>query len=300
MIDGVMTLGSGASLNIGSGASLNIEEKGLISSVSAGVKAKIATFTSISNSTSPCTFSAPRKQVFSSDIEVIGMWDMPAAYPEWFTDLRPTTSSESDNGDDWTSAINKAIVMKASGEVSFDRGCYRVRDVIKMNAGINLRGVSGVNFHNVRPDRGSTVLLACVEKTPNVDYYDDYVIYLNVYKDGDSYKQNTNNLSYLQSGTSIENIFFKGSTVTFPKCIISACPCHFNNLSFRNFRQCIKYADMMSVTFANSGGRGRVKLHRTGPTSSTVKTVIIPICGARYLYDNGIAIAGFKWAEEKK
>ncbi len=247
MIDGKMILGSGSSLNIG--------EMGFISSVTSGNKATLTTITptNASPDVSPCTFSAPRKHVFSDDVEVTGIWDIPAAYPEWFTSLKPLSSSYyngekygenneftyPDNDSDWSPAINKAIIMKASGEVSLDRGCYRIRNVINMNAGIQLRGACGVNFHHVKSDRGSSVILF---NSSSTGIYDDFIIYLNIKKDGSgNLVLNNTDLTYLQSGTSIENIFFKTDTSHLAKCILAACPCHFNNLTFRNFTQCIKY-----------------------------------------------------------
>lgn len=208
-----------------------------------------------------CSFEAPITQVFGNNITAEGIWDIPVAYPQWFTSILPAlesygTSSTPNSNIDWAIYINKAITMKGSGEVFIPKGVYDVASPIHLIPGVQLRGACGVNWDDLgESGKGSTVIRANVAgsyKNP----YNDYIVYVNVIKNSEG-KWIAENTSMFQAGTLIENISFKAGTWAQPRCIVAACPCHFNNLSFRQFRQCIKYlpiyCDGRRITNCNIG-----------------------------------------------
>lgn len=209
-------------------------------------------------------FEAPIKQVFSENIQVKGIWEIPTAYPQWFTaklpeldSPGPSTSESLDNTlHDWSTEINKAITMKGTGEVFLLKGTYNVSNPIVMKPGIQLRGSCGVNWdNNTESGAGSTIIRANVSGTVD-NPYDDYIVYVNVIRNNaGEFKTPTGDL--FQSGTLIENIHFKAANFSHPRCIVAGCPCHFNNLGFRNFRQAVKYIDVYCdgrrITNCNAG-----------------------------------------------
>lgn len=226
-----------------------------------------------------CAFEAPVKQVFDKNVTASGIWDIPTAYPQWFTNMVPKRQSVEwptvdfvKSGQDWSKPIQDAVNMKITGEVFLMRGVYTVENPINMKPGIQLRGECGVNWNNLvsmkddpnNPKKkiedwtrcqGSTVIEFNVPGS-NIAPYKDFLLRINAnVTDG---KPSVANSDLFQSGTMVENIFFKAATWAHQRCIVAACPCHFNNLGFRDFRQAIlfieaSYYDGRRITNCNAG-----------------------------------------------
>jgi len=83
---------------------------------------------------------APITQIFDVTLNVTGSWEINRSYPQWFGAIAATSQSAAV---DCAAAINKAILMKSTGEVFMPRGVYRVDSTIRVRAGIVLRGDPG-------------------------------------------------------------------------------------------------------------------------------------------------------------
>lgn len=49
-----------------------------------------------------------------------------------------------------------------------------------------------------------------------------------------------------------------------------------------------------------NGNCTMVRLIREKITDNSFQEVSVPVCGSRYLYDNGISVCGYKWSEPFK
>lgn len=54
---------------------------------------------------------------------------------------------------------------------------------------------------------------------------------------------------------------------------------------------------LLQVFCSNNGRKARLILerNRTDVPNSDTKRVVVPICGTQIIYDNGLAIGGYKW-----
>lgn len=99
---------------------------------------------------------APPVQIFGDKVEVGGTWAIDRAYPQWFTSA-PLYGTVDDAEKvssfiDWAPAINKAIDMKNTGEVSLPRGVYPILSTIRLHYGIRLIGsgaTSNVDWEHI-------------------------------------------------------------------------------------------------------------------------------------------------------
>lgn len=230
------------SMTLGIGSRLVIGETGLISSVNANTISKDNDVVSLKGN--QCYFEAPIRRVFDTSVIPIGRWLMPVAYPEWFTDKLPALNFSSAGSTDWAEPINKAIRMKGSGDVCLGLGSYEVYSPIFVNAGICLRGQTGIPVYSDNGENNNGVGTTTIKVNlsgAESETINKYILYVNM-KEGDNGSM-VQAISYLQPGTTIENILFRAVDDVFTRCILAAAPCHFNNLTFRNFIQAIKYAD---------------------------------------------------------
>ena len=128
--------------------------------------------TLIGNNTS---LVAPISQIFSSNINVIGAWNIDKAYPQWF-------GAVSGANNDCSDAINKAITMKVTGEVFIPRGKYVIKNIIHVKYGIQLIGESGTEA-NTESELG-TLLIADMEDPSRLVekslFTNGYVVEVNV------------------------------------------------------------------------------------------------------------------------
>lgn len=104
--------------------------------------------------------NAPPVQVFDQNISIEGTWAIDRAYPQWFTSAplysNVTDAEKATSYIDWAPAINNAIDMKNSGEVSLPRGVYPILSTIRTYYGIRLMGAgatSNVDWeHREKPE----------------------------------------------------------------------------------------------------------------------------------------------------
>lgn len=152
----------------------------------------------VGNSTA---ISAPIKKIFTTGINVAGTWLMDRAYPQWFEDS---------NNADWATAINKAIIMKGTGEVFLPRGNYVISSTIYVSFGIKLVGEPGREKTGYNTD--ATVIMPSTGKN---NFNGGYMMLVNVkHKDDKGQEINVSaanstwEVHYPNSGTELNNLSF--------------------------------------------------------------------------------------------
>jgi len=148
------------------------------------------------------TFVAPIKKVFSQGINVTGKWIMDRAYPQWFED---------NSNANWANAINKAIMMKGTGEVFLPRGRYSITSSIYVNFGIKLVGEAG--RENSGNNTNCTVITP--SKTSKAKFNGSYMMLVNVKHQESNGKEfevsqesATWDVHYPNAGTMLQNLTF--------------------------------------------------------------------------------------------
>lgn len=189
---------------------------------------------------------APISQIFGDKINVKGYWTIDRAYPQWFCNFGyrfvdspegPTTQYASPNND-WSVAINKAIIMKGTGEVMIPRGHYYIKNPIKVSFGITLVGESG---RNSTSNSGSHAFGTRIEA--NAVFNSASLFYVNKYDNQEEW-----DYAYPTPVTKIANIEVKGNliTTTFStsctrKGIVSYGACVIDTVIFNNLSTGIQF-----------------------------------------------------------
>ena len=151
---------------------------------------------------------APITQIFAENLTIDGSWEIDRAYPQWFgaKSYSDKATLDSSQAIDSSDAINKAIVMKETGEVFLSRGIYRVDKTIFVKFGIILTGESGGGYNNEEKNL-STILAAGATNSyldvGSTGFKDGYFMMVNVTSKGGSW-----NVGWTNPGTVIKNLFF--------------------------------------------------------------------------------------------
>ena len=170
---------------------------------------------------------APITQIFGANINFAGTWEIDRAYPQWFGAVAYTGVNASSV--DSAPAINKAIVMKSTGEVFLPRGHYRVNSSIEVKMGIKLIGEPGYN-EDLTINLLSTVL---VPWTSSSNYTGGYFLRHNVNTAGNNWV-----VGYISPGTVIRNIFFYNQNqLANMKGLLSAGAIELDTCSWQYFKQ---------------------------------------------------------------
>jgi len=184
-------------------------------------------------------------QLFGTSLNVSGTWEIDRAYPQWFG--AQSEQSINTSSPDSAAAINKAIVMKQTGEVLIPRGWYRVNSSIFVNNAIVLTGEPGIRQgNNVLTD--GTVLVPGGSLS---NYSGDFLIRNNVNTAGNDWV-----VSHPTSVTIIKHLnflnIFNGTKISGLRGILSAGPIVVDTCLWWKFRQAFYelflYADTRKIT----------------------------------------------------
>lgn len=184
---------------------------------------------------------APISQIFGSNINVTGRWNMDKAYPQWFGAI-------SGSNNDCSDAINKAITMKVTGEVFIPRGKYIIKNIIHVKYGIQLIGESGTEA-NTESELG-TLLIADMEDSSrlveNSLFTNGYVVEINVkdwYFNDKGEKVCNWEVPYSSNQTQIERLLFSNNISKLKAVFSAASCCKITTCTFHNFQQSVVFSD---------------------------------------------------------
>jgi len=188
---------------------------------------------------------APIVQIFSKTTTATGSWEIDRAYPQWFGAVSYSTIDN--NSEDSADEINKAIMMKSTGEVFIPRGVYRVDSTIRVKAGIVLVGDTGkYNTPGLIESLQGTTLMAGATNISN--YTNNFLMFLNMNLSGLSWEQ-----SYPNPGTIVKNIQFFNSfrQLTNIKGICAGGGFELDTCLWYGFAQAVynipEYADLIRI-----------------------------------------------------
>ncbi|MDR2914317.1 MAG: glycoside hydrolase family 55 protein [Tannerella sp.] len=188
---------------------------------------------------------APITQIFNASLNVTGTWDIDRSYPQWFGAQSYTSISTSSV--DCAAAINKAILMKQTGEVFIPRGWYRVNSSIIVKNGIILSGEPGIPYEIVATT--GTVLVPGASLS---SYTGGFFMRHNINSTGDSWEVNHaagTVIKYLQ----FSNQYYGGiEPVVNLRGILSVGSIEIDSCFWWNFKQAFSelflYSDLKKVT----------------------------------------------------
>jgi hypothetical protein len=194
---------------------------------------------------------ASAEQIFATSLNVGGTWEIERAYPQWFG--AKSYASLSSSIIDSAAAINKAILMKGTGEVLIPRGYYRIDSTIEVKSGIVLTGELGG-----RPRDGVSWGTALVAGSSSLSSYTDgYFMRVNV--SGSSWAK-----EFPDPGTTVKNLVFLNDwkNVANLKGMCTAGSFEVNTCFWFYFKQVIKnlfvYSDLRKIVNCTFNGAGNI------------------------------------------
>lgn len=193
------------------------------------------------------TLSAPIRQIFAQSIQVKGKWIIDKAFPQWFTESKTI---------DWSTAINKAIVMKGAGEVFLPRGVYPIAHTLYVHYGIKLVGEPGRKEKSTYRGYDHNCTILTPAKNGN-HFNGGYMMMMNVKHEGINENITQDNAqwetAYGISGTEVRNLYFDNDGNQHFKAILAAGSMTIAQNSFHSCLQAVafingNYSDMRRVT----------------------------------------------------
>ncbi len=191
---------------------------------------------------------APIAQIFDENIHVIGDWQIERAYPQWFGAVASQTNINLECSAD---AINKAILLKNTGDVILPRGFYRITKPILINTGVRFIGEAPIDRTETITNSKSLGSIILCDLSQTVDSLNsEYAVLVNttpsVYCDTVRWK-----FEYPEPATLLKHIQFKNISGKKTKCIYSADCAKFDGVIWYNFAQAVKfyreYIDMKQI-----------------------------------------------------
>ena len=223
---------------------------------------------------------APITQIFAENLTIDGSWEIDRAYPQWFGAKTRYTDEEHDLNNiiigliDSTDAINKAIIMKGTGEVFIPRGIYKINKTIFLKSEVSLIGEAGRVGYK---EYCGTVLVPYTDAVPipprnnpmagQTTFTNGYLIMVNVKHSGselilDEKGKIQWEIGYPNPGTVIKDIFFTNEPKKIGnlKCIYSAGNLELYNCIWSYFQLALycsnHYLDQKKVQRCTFNGAG--------------------------------------------